>query len=59
MVKNLPADAGNETTVRFLGWEDTMEEEMATNSSILECEVPWTEEPGGLWSVGSKRVQRD
>ena len=59
MVKNLPADAGNETTVRFLGWEDTMEEEMATNSSILECEVPWTEEPGRLGSVGSKRVQQD
>ena len=47
-VKNLPADAGNETTVRFLGWEDTMEEEMATNSSILAWRIPWTEEPDGL-----------
>ena len=59
MVKNLPANAGSETRVRFLGWEVPVEEEMATNSSIHDCEVPWTEEPGGLQSVGSKRVQRD
>ena len=48
MVKNLPANAGNETRVRFLGWEDPMEEEMATHSSILDSEVPCTEEPGRL-----------
>ena len=36
-----------------LGWEDLLEEEMATHSSILAWEIPWTEEPGGLWSIGS------
>ena len=57
MVKNLPANAGNkETQVRSLGWEDALEEEMATHSSILAWEIPWTEEPGGLQSMGSYRV---
>ena len=37
-----------EMLVRFLGWEDTLEEEMAAHSSILAWEIPWTEEPGGL-----------
>ena len=36
------------TQVQFLGWEDPLEEEMATHSSILACEIPWMEEPGGL-----------
>ena len=44
MVKNLPAV--QETQVGFLGWEDPLEEEMATRSSILAWEIPWTEEPG-------------
>ena len=51
-VKNLPAM--QETWVRFLGWEDTLEKEMATHSSILAWRIPWTEEPGGLQSMGSQ-----
>ena len=57
LVKNLPAM--QETWVRFLGWEDPLEKEMATHSSILGWEMPWTEEPGGLQSVGSQRVRHD
>ena len=41
---------------RSLGWEDPLEEKMATHSSILTWEIPQTEEPRGLWSMGSKRV---
>ena len=48
-----------ETWVRSLGWEDPLEEEMATHSSILAWEIPWTEEPGGLHSMGSQRVGHD
>ena len=55
-VKNLPAV--QETWVRSLGQEDPLEKGMATHSSILG-EIPWTEEPGGLWSIGSQRVGRD
>ena len=51
-VKNLPAM--QETQVRFLGQEDPLEEGMATHSSILAWRIPWTEEPGGLQSMGSK-----
>ena len=54
MVKNLPAMG--ETWVRFLGWEDPMEKKMATHSSILVWRIPWTEQPGGLQSIGSHRV---
>ena len=43
-----------ETWDQSLGREDTLEKEMATHSSILAWEIPWTEEPGGLQSVGSK-----
>ena len=43
----------------FLGWEDPLEKEMATHSSILAWEIPWTEEPGGLQSTGSQRVRHD
>ena len=43
-----------ETWVQFLGWEDPLEEEMATLSSILAWKIPWTEEPGGLKSMGSQ-----
>ena len=56
-VKNLPAIW--ETQVRFLGWEDTLEKGMATLSSILAWRIPWTEEPGGLQSLGSQRVGQD
>ena len=45
-----------ETRVRSLGLEDPLEKEMATHSSILAWEIPWTEEPGGLQSMGSQRV---
>ena len=50
IVENLPAIW--ETWVRFLGWEDPLEEGMATHSSILAWRIPWTEEPGGLQSKG-------
>ena len=48
-----------ETWVQFLSQEDLLEEEMATRSSILAWEIPWKEEPGGLQSMGSKRVQHE
>ena len=50
MVKNLPAM--QETQVQSLGGEGPLEREMATHSSILAWEIPWTEEPGGLQSMG-------
>ena len=56
-VKNLPAMW--ETWVQSLGWEDPLEEVMATHSSILAWISPWTEEPGGLQFMGSQRVGRD
>ena len=54
MVKNLPVM--QETQVQFLGQEDTLEEEMATHCETLAWEIPWTEEPGELKSVGSKEL---
>ena len=54
MIKNLPAK--HEMRVLSLGQEDPLEKEMATHSSILAWEIPWTEEPGGLQSLGSQRV---
>ena len=57
MVKNLPAV--RETWVHSLGWEDPLEEEMATHSSIQAWRIPWTEEPGGLQSMGSHRVRHN
>jgi len=45
-----------ETWVQFLGWQDPLEKGMATHSSILGWRIPWTEEPGGLQSMGSQRV---
>ena len=45
-----------ETQVRSLGWEDPLKKEMATHSSTLAWKIPWTEEPGGLQSMGSQRV---
>ena len=56
-VKNLPAM--QETWIQFLGWEDSLEKEMATHSSILAWRIPWTEEPGRLQSIGSQRVGHD
>ena len=46
-----------ETWVQSLGQEDPLEKEMATHSSILACEIPWTEEPGGLQSMRLQRVK--
>ena len=57
MVKNLPAM--QEIQAQSLGWEDALGKEMATCSSILAWRIPWTEEPGGLQSVGSQRVGHD
>ena len=57
MVKCLPAMW--ETRVRLLGQEDPLEKEMATHSSTLAWKIPWTEEPGRLWSMGSQRVGHD
>ena len=57
MIKNLPAM--QETQVLSLGWEDPLEEEMATYSSIFAWRIPWTKEPGRLPSVESQRVRRD
>ena len=55
-VKNLPAV--QETRVRSLGREDPLEKEMATHSSILAWRIPWTEEPGGLQSMGSQESDK-
>ena len=57
MVKNLPER--QEMWVRSLGWESPLEKGMATSSSILAWEIPWTEVPGGLQSMGSHRVRHD
>ena len=54
-VKSLPAVW--ETWFQSLDGEDPLEEEMATHSTILACRIPWTEEPGGLQSMGSQRVR--
>ena len=56
-VKNQPA--GQETQVPSLGWEDPLEEGMATRSSILAWKIPWTEEPGGVKSRMSQTVEHD
>ena len=57
MVKNLPAV--QETWVRSLGQKDPLEKKMATHSSILAWEIPWTEGPGELWAMGFQRVRHD
>ena len=57
MVKNQPAM--QESQVRSLGWEDPLEEGMATHSSILAWRIPWTEELGRLQSMGLQRVGED
>ena len=48
-----------ETRIQSLGWEDPLEEEMATHSSILACEIPWRGEPGGLQPIGLRRTGHD
>ena len=53
-VKNMPVI--QETQVQFLGQEDPLEKGMATHSSIVAWRIPWTEEPGGLQSMGLQRV---
>ena len=53
-LKHLPTM--QETCVRSLGWEDPLEKGMATHSSVLAWRIPWTEEPGGLLSIGSQKV---
>ena len=57
MVKCLPMM--QETRVQSLGWEDPLEKEMATHTSILAWKIPWTEDPGRLQSMGSQRVRHD
>ena len=57
MVKCLPTI--QETWVGSLDWEDLLEKEMATHSSILAWKIPWTEEPGRLQSMGLQRVRHD
>ena len=57
MARKLPAMS--ETRVQSLGWEDPLEKEMATHSCTLAWKIPWMEDPGGLWSMGSRRVRHD
>ena len=57
MVRCLPTM--QETWVRSLGWDDLLEKEMTTHSSILAWKIPWMEEPGRLQSMGSQRVRHD
>ena len=60
MVKDLPAmQEAQETWVRSLGWQDPLEEKMATHSNILAWKIPWIEEPGGLQSIALERVGHD
>ena len=57
VVKNPPATVGDARDVGSVsGREDPLEEELATHSSVLASEIPWTEEPGGLQPMGSQRV---
>jgi len=57
MVKSLPAML--ETQVQSLNWEDPLEQEITTHSSILAWKIPWMEQPGGLQSMGSQRIRHD
>ena len=57
MVKYLPAM--QEMQIRSLGWEDALKKGMAIHSSILAWRIPWTEEPGGLQSMGWQRVRHE
>ena len=57
MVKRMPTM--QETWVQSLGWEDLLDKEMATHSSILAWKIPWIEDPGRLQSMGSQRVRHN
>ena len=57
MINATACNAGDQ--VRSLGWEDPLEKEMATHSSILAWRIPWTEDPGRLQFMGSQRVGHD
>ena len=57
MVKNPPAM--QETWVQSLGWEDALQNRMVNHSGLLAWRIPWTEEPGGLQSMGSPRARHD
>jgi len=57
MIKNPPAM--QETWVQSLGWEDSLEKEMASHSSIIAWRIPWTEEPGRIQSMGLQRVRHE
>ena len=60
VVKNPPANAGDiRDVVHSLGWEDPLEEGMATHTNILAWRIPWAEEPGRLQSMGPQRVGHD
>jgi len=60
VVKNPPANAGYIRDMDSIpGLEDPLEEGMATHSSIFAWRIPWTEKPGGLWSIGLRRVGHD
>ena len=54
---HMPVQETQETWVQSLGWEDPLDEEMATHFIILDCKIPWTEELGGLQSMESPRVR--
>ena len=56
MIKNLPVNTGDASSIH---WEDPLEKEMATHSSIFGWRIPWTENPGELQSMGSRRVGYD
>ena len=55
--KEFVCNAGDQ--VRSLGWEDPLEEGMAIHSSIIAWRIPWTEEPGGLQSIGSPKIRHE
>ena len=57
--KPLPMQETQEMRVLSLGWEETLEEGVATHSSVRSGKIPWTEEPGGLQSVGMQRVRHN
>ena len=60
VVKNLPAKAGNKRDIVLIpDWANPLEEGMATHSSVLAWRIPWTEEPGELWSMGQKELDRE
>ena len=60
MIKNSSTNVGDiKDRVQFLGLEDPLEKDMETHSSILVWRIPWTEESGGLQSMGSQRVRHD